>query len=110
MMMDWYINQELERYSSRVCEAERQYRIITALSETGGTAGLQSRAMVWIGSKLVEVGRSLQARGGFSIVPAGPALMTSLPSGKAGPPLDGVTYLSNIKRYDRQRNGAREAS
>ena len=102
-MVDWYINLELDRYNNRVREAERQYRIISALSETRGVNGLQSRAVVWLGSKLVEMGRSLQARGGFSIVPAGPALMTSMPSAEAGPPLNAITYLSAIRRYNRRK-------
>jgi hypothetical protein len=106
-VFDWYHNQALEHQKEMLREAEQHYRIRVATSATRNPFGLRSRGMVWLGSKLVQVGRTLQARGGFSIAQLGPSRITQVPNTSfgIGLPPTGNTYIADVRRSKSSRNG-----
>ena len=106
-MLDWHINLALEHQKEMLREAEQHYQLKLATSAARNPFGVRSRGMVWLGCKLVELGRSLQARGGFSISPIGPSRITPMSSTSfgIGLPHAGITYLADARRSEVGKDG-----
>ncbi len=59
-MFGWYEAEAEQRQKERLHEAEQERMIRTAGIGRRSRARLRGRAMVWVGSRLVESGRRLQ--------------------------------------------------
>lgn len=59
-MFDWYESEAKQRQRERMAEAEqtRMAKIAGVKRQAGGTAS--SRALIWLGHRLVESGKRLQ--------------------------------------------------
>lgn len=75
-MLDWTIEQELERQKERLREVEQMRLVHQALAARGESTGLRYRALVYLGGRLIQTGRRLQARygedGGIAVSPPAP--------------------------------------
>lgn len=67
-MFDPYVEAALSRQHDLLLEAERDRIILYALSSSAGRAGRGDQALVWLGGRLEQWGRRLQARSGYNNV------------------------------------------
>lgn len=69
-VMNWYVEETLDRSGDRVREAEKARLIHEALASTPAQPGLREQALVRVGGWLVGVGQRLQLSGGCVPMPA----------------------------------------
>ncbi|MGA7732559.1 MAG: hypothetical protein WCD37_14965 [Chloroflexia bacterium] len=63
-MFDWYEIEAQRRHRERLQEADHERLLRLASAGRGNSARLRGRALVWLGHRLVESGRRLEADNG----------------------------------------------
>ena len=96
-MLQWFFLQELyqERYQERMREAQQAQLVKEALAVCERRTGYRGQAIVWLGARLVTLGRRMQAWGGSPSAPS-TALLLRLPPSEHAHAGTNIAYLPDV--------------